>query len=215
MRNRWADEFERAHRSPACVHGTHNDCPHLYGFGGGLNPRRFRLEFGAGLCKCDCHSSCPVTSRRVTVPMQAWRESCSCPGSADERIRQDEASGWPDFQEERAKYQRDYQLRQEAFRAARAKTAGKNREEIKDLTWPSCARQSAFAAALSSAEQYASCPADPFSCSAGPGRRQETSGRAAGWSEQAEGAGSRDRLGATVRAELGEEVAYVRPDRVH
>jgi hypothetical protein len=65
--------------------------------------------------------------------MQAWRESCSCPGSADERIRQDEAGGWPDFQEERAKYQRDYQLRQEAYRATRAKTAGKNREEIKDL----------------------------------------------------------------------------------
>ena len=76
-------------------------------------------------------------------------------------------------------------------------------------------RQPAFAAALSSAERYVSCPADPISCSAGPGRRQETSGGAPGWSEHAEGAGSRDRLGATVRAELGEEVAYVRPDRVH
>ena len=76
-------------------------------------------------------------------------------------------------------------------------------------------RQPAFAAALSSAEQYVLCPVDPFSCSAGPGRRQETSGRAAGWSEQAEGAGSRDRLAAAVRAELGEQVSYVRPDRVH
>ena len=76
-------------------------------------------------------------------------------------------------------------------------------------------RQPAFAAALSSAEQYVWCPADPFSYSAGPGRRQETSGRAAGWSEQGEGAGTRDRLGATVHAELGKEVAYVRPDRVH
>jgi hypothetical protein len=68
-------------------------------------------------------------------------------------------------------------------------------------------RQPAFAAALSFAEQYVSWPADPFSCSAGPDRRQENSGRAAGWREQAEGAGSRDRLGATVHAELGEEVA--------
>jgi hypothetical protein len=76
-------------------------------------------------------------------------------------------------------------------------------------------RQPAFADALSSAEQYVSRSAGPFSCSAGPGRREETSGRAAGWSEQAEGAGPRDRLGATVRAELGEQVAYVRPDRVH
>src|ERR1700733_7897631 len=76
-------------------------------------------------------------------------------------------------------------------------------------------RQPAFAAALSHAEQYVSCPADPFTCSAGPGRRQETSGRAAGWSEQVDTAGALDRLGATVHAELGEEVAYVRPDRVH
>src|SRR5580700_6617347 len=76
-------------------------------------------------------------------------------------------------------------------------------------------RQPAFAAALMSAERSVSCPADPFSCSAGLGRRPETSGRAAGWREQAEGAGSRDRIGATVHAELGEEVADVRADRVH
>src|SRR6266567_8265642 len=94
----------------------------------------------------------------------------------------------------------------------KAQQARENRAYVRMLLRQ---RQPAFAAALSSAEQYVSCPADPFSCSAGPGGRQETSGRAAGWSEEAEGAGSRDRLGATVRAELGEEVAYVRPDRVH
>jgi hypothetical protein len=87
----------------------------------------------------------------------------------------------------------------------KAQQARENRAYVRMLLRQ---RQPAFAAALSSAEQY-------VSCSAGPGRRQETSGRAAGWSEQAEGTGSRDRLGATVRAELGEEVAYVRPDRVH
>lgn len=40
---------------------------------------------------------------------------------------------------------------------------------------------------------------------------QSASGRVGGWGwcEQAEGAGSRDCLVATVRAELGEEVAYV------
>ena len=76
-------------------------------------------------------------------------------------------------------------------------------------------RQPTFAPALSAAEQYVSCPADPFSCSAGPGRRQETSGGAPGWSEQAESAGTRNGLRAAVRAELGEQVAYVRPDRVH
>src|SRR6185312_4414265 len=54
-----------------------------------------------------------------------------------------------------------------------------------------------------------------LSCPADPGKRRETSARAAGWREQAEGAGSRDRLAAAVHAELGEQVAYVRPDRVH
>jgi hypothetical protein len=94
----------------------------------------------------------------------------------------------------------------------KAQRARENRSYVRMLLRQ---RQPAFAAALSSAEQYVSCPADPFSCPAGPGRRQETSGRAAGWSEQPEGAGARDCFGATVRAEFGEEVAYVRPDRVH
>ena len=94
----------------------------------------------------------------------------------------------------------------------KAQQARENRAYVRMLLWR---RQPAFAAALSSAEQYVSRSAGAFSCSAGPGRREETSGRAAGWSEQAEGAGPRDRLGATVRAELGEQVAYVRPDRVH
>jgi hypothetical protein len=94
----------------------------------------------------------------------------------------------------------------------KAQQARENRAYVRMLLRQ---RQPAFAAALSSAEQYVSCPADPFSCPAGPGRRQETSGRAAGWSEQAESAGVRDRLAAAVRAELSEEVAYVRPDRVH
>ena len=94
----------------------------------------------------------------------------------------------------------------------KAQQARENRAYVRMLLRQ---RQPAFAAALSSAERYVSCPADPFSYPAAPGRRQETSGRAAGWSEHAEAAGAVDRLGATVRAELVEEVAYVRPDRVH
>jgi hypothetical protein len=94
----------------------------------------------------------------------------------------------------------------------KAQQARENRAYVRMLLRQ---RQPAFASALSSAEQYVSCSAGPFSCSAGPGRRQETSGRTAGLSEQAEVAGPRDRLGATVHAELGEQVAYVRPDRVH
>src|SRR6201995_5846698 len=94
----------------------------------------------------------------------------------------------------------------------KAQRARENRAYVRMLLRQ---RQPAFAAALSSAEQYVSCPADPFSCPAGPGRDKETSGRTAGWGEQAERAGVRDRLAAAVRAELGEEVAYMRPDRVH
>src|SRR5690242_18499618 len=101
----------------------------------------------------------------------------------------------------------------------KAQQARDNRAYVRTLLRQ---RQPAFAAALSAAEQYVSCPADLFSCPAdlfscpaGPGRRQETSGRAAGWSEQAEGASTRNGLRPAVRAELGEEVANVRPDRVH
>ncbi len=134
MRNPWADEFERSHRSPGCVHGTHDDCPHLYGFGGGLNPRRLRVEFGAGLCKCPCHSSCPVTSRRMTVPATTWRESCNCPGAEHERTRQEQAGEeFPDFREHMARHQRESQSRREAVHAVRTMAAGRNREEIKDL----------------------------------------------------------------------------------
>ena len=94
----------------------------------------------------------------------------------------------------------------------KAQQARENRAYVRMLLRQ---RQPTFAAALSSAEQHVSCPTDPFSCPAAPGRRQEISGRAAGWSEQAEAAGTRNGLRAAVRAELGEQVAYVRPDRVH
>jgi hypothetical protein len=80
MHTPWADEFERALRSQACARDRHDACSHLTGYGGGLNPRRLRLEFGAMLCKCECHSSCPVTSSRAAVRVRTWREMCSCPG---------------------------------------------------------------------------------------------------------------------------------------
>jgi Domain of unknown function (DUF4143) len=61
IRNWTANMLDRSLRSPACADGTHDDCPHMCGWGGGLNPRRLRLESGMVLCKCECHSSCPVT----------------------------------------------------------------------------------------------------------------------------------------------------------
>lgn len=135
MRNPWADEFERFHRTPACIRSAHGDCAHLmYGVGGGLNPRRLRLEVGAGVCKCECHSSCPVTSNRITVSAQAWRESCICPGAEAERIRHDQAGiEFPDFDELRARSRQEHQSSREAFQAVRARAAGKSREEVKAL----------------------------------------------------------------------------------
>src|SRR5262245_11971479 len=95
MRGRWADDVERSLRSTACADGTHDDCPHVTGLGGGLNPVRIRIELGAVVCKCECHAECPihVTSARMTVPVRRWREECSCPGAATERQAFASASG--------------------------------------------------------------------------------------------------------------------------
>ncbi len=134
MRNPWADAFERTLRSQACISGRHDHCPHLCGLGAGLNPRRIRFESGAMLCKCTCHSSCPVTGNRMAVPFRTWRESCSCAGAEQERSRQAQAgTEFPDFREYLARGHHDAQLRREAFQAARAKAAGRSREEIRDL----------------------------------------------------------------------------------
>jgi hypothetical protein len=134
MRHPGADEFEHTHRSPVCLRGMHDDCPHMLGLGGGLNPRRLRLEFGAVLCKCECHSSCPITGNRSAVPFRTWHDSCSCPGAEQERRKQDQAGvGFPDFKEHMAQSQRQSESRTEAFHATQAEAAGRSREEIRDL----------------------------------------------------------------------------------
>jgi hypothetical protein len=92
----------------------------MCGYGGGPNPRRLRLESGMVLCKCECHSSCPVTGKRTAVPEEEWRESCTCPGTEEELARRDQADG----------SSRGYI---EALDAARARAAGMSREEIKDV----------------------------------------------------------------------------------
>lgn len=134
MRDRWADQFERVHRSRSCVRGEHDDCSHLCGFGGGFVPWRWRFEFGAVLCKCECHSSCPVTGPQTAVPERTWRESCTCIGAEQER-RKLAAAGveFPDFTESMAQSRQRSRTRREAFDAARANAAGKTRVEIRDL----------------------------------------------------------------------------------
>ena len=91
MSDRWA-EFGQMDKSPACGREEHSGCAHVAALGGGFNPRRVRLEVGAGLCPCSCHSSCPValSDKRITVPFKTWRESCTCPGAEQERRRLDD-----------------------------------------------------------------------------------------------------------------------------
>lgn len=132
--DRWA-EFHELHRTRECAREAHRECPHLVTFGGGFNPRRLRLEFGAGLCPCSCHSPCPVTitTKRLTVPAKQWYDSCTCPGADQRRQRFDELGGIPDFSEAREQAERRSQARKEAYEAARARAAGKSRAEIRDI----------------------------------------------------------------------------------
>ncbi len=134
MPDRWAEFHE--FQTPLCARDAHRDCPHFVTVGGGFNPRRLRLEFGAGLCSCPCHAPCPVsiTTNRFTVPVKEWYRSCSCPGAGRERQRLDAAGGLPpDFAEVREQARRRSQARREAYDATRARAAGKSRAEIRDL----------------------------------------------------------------------------------
>jgi hypothetical protein len=134
MRNPWTDHAEGVPRSLACLRDRHDDCPHLCGVGGGLNPRRFRFEFGVMVCKCACHSSCPISGSRLAVPERTWRETCTCPGADPERTRRAWArTEMPEFREFMAQSEQRSHARKEAFDAAQANAAGKSREQIREL----------------------------------------------------------------------------------
>jgi hypothetical protein len=135
MSDRWA-EFGQVGKSRACARGAHGDCAHFVTVGGGFNPQRLRPEFGAGLCPCACHSPCPVATRgkRMTVPTEVWRESCTCPGAEQERRRLDEAGvEFPNFGEILQDARRRSRARREAFESTRARAAGKGRDEIREI----------------------------------------------------------------------------------
>ena len=129
-------EFDHIDKSPACAREKHGDCAHAAGPGGGFNPRRLRLELGVGLCPCSCHSSCPValSGKRMTVLFRTWRESCTCPGAEQERRRLDETGAdLRDFDERLEERRRRSRSQREAFEAARARAAGKGRDEIREI----------------------------------------------------------------------------------
>jgi hypothetical protein len=79
---------------------------------------------------------CPVATRekRLTVPAEVWRESCTCPGAEQERRRLDEADvEFPDFGKMLQDARRRSRARKEAFESARARAAGKDRDEIREI----------------------------------------------------------------------------------
>jgi len=127
--------FDKEVRTPACKRAVHDDCPHESRIGGGFNPWRLRPEFGAMLCRCPCHASCPVTSTdRLSVPMKAWYTSCTCPGAEVARQRLDDAGiKVRDFAEMREERQRRSRAGKEAVAATRARAAGKSREDIREI----------------------------------------------------------------------------------
>lgn len=140
MFNRRRDDPRQAMRTVACVREMHAQCPHMVGGGGGFDLDRLRHEFGVGLCSCDCHASCPVSGEKrlaawlPIVPARTWLKSCTCPGAEAERARWEEAGFEPaDLAEVQAQHAQRSRARRAAFEAARARSAGKSREEIRDL----------------------------------------------------------------------------------
>jgi hypothetical protein len=118
-----------------CARDAHRECPHFVGIGGGLNPRRLRLEFGTFLCQCRCHDTCPLgTSGRRAVPIKVWRDSCNCPGADAARQRMAETGTEPPSVDQiRERQQQIDQATRAAFNATRRIAAGKSRAEIREL----------------------------------------------------------------------------------
>jgi hypothetical protein len=70
----------------------------------------------------------------MTVPFKSWRDSCTCPGAEQERCRLEEAGvDFRDFDEIWEERRRRTRLRREASQAARARAAGKGRDEIREI----------------------------------------------------------------------------------
>lgn len=129
-------ELEDAASARACARRGHDDCPHIFGIGGGFNPQRLRPEFGAGLCSCSCHTSCPLTrpAGRMMISLATWHQSCTCPGAEDARRGlQDARINLPDSGGLWEHIKHQSHVRQAAFRATKARSTGKTREEIRDM----------------------------------------------------------------------------------
>lgn len=114
--------------SAACSAADHGRCRHSIGMGGGLNPRSRRLEFGIGLCACDCHAECPLSGRDNVSPAE-WTQACSCAGRR--LAGADATEPPPSFSQFlRDKHVSDARVR-EVVAEVRSRSAGKSREEMR------------------------------------------------------------------------------------
>src|SRR5215475_7432633 len=137
MADRWS-EWEQTFRALACAREAHDDCPHLFGIriSGAFNPRVLHLGLGATMCRCSCHSTCPVApgGKQMTVPWKVWWASCTCPGADQARRRMEDAGvEFADPGELWEKAKRDSAARNEAFRSARDRAAGRSRDEVREI----------------------------------------------------------------------------------
>ena len=69
----------------------------------------------------------------MTVPVKTWYDSCTCPGADQARQSLDDAGVNPDFGARWEESRNRSRAAKEAFTAAKARAAGKNREEIRRL----------------------------------------------------------------------------------
>jgi hypothetical protein len=118
----------QAGQSVSCADGEHDDCPHMRSIEYRVNPFRLRPKSAVLLCKCECHAPCPVISKRRTVPVPAWRESCTCPAAAGVpssvgRGQDTDATQTPYLSPARVA----------ALNAAGDQAAGQSREQVKEF----------------------------------------------------------------------------------
>jgi hypothetical protein len=123
-------------RSRACAGDAHQACGHV-SFASPPVPGH-RAESTIMLCRCSCHSACPLARRKETVTVTVWQRRCACPGAEHARTSQgDPAESLPGFEEYWGTYKSESrqrsEARNEAFNAARGAASGKTRDEIRDL----------------------------------------------------------------------------------
>jgi hypothetical protein len=129
-------------RSMSCLAGTHAECGHL---GAMTYGRRDAGRPSLVLCQCGCHSACPLAGWSLVVSRAIWEGLCTCAGTELAAVKLDGARrDAPDFDEfkrtwrerrEKSARESDKRVagRREAFEAARAASAGKSGEQIREL----------------------------------------------------------------------------------